>query len=307
MSTTPIAEQPSDDLTMEQARARGLVIDTLALDRIDVDYLVRDRLLLDEDELTSLMSSLVQRGQQMPIEVTRHPDRDGEFGLISGWRRIQALSKLYSETGDPRFNQVRALIITPETAQDAYVTMIEENEIRVNLSFYERARIALRAVHEGVFATQRDALRGLYGSSTRSKRSKIGTFMVLVDAFDGVLQHPTFISEKLGLSLAREMVRDLGFAERLADTLRKAPSRTAPEEMRLLNRFIQDAQSGPEPTVVIPPVSKRPKTETHAETVGTVKLRFVPEKAKIELAGAEIDEDFYTDLKKWIEDRGSRD
>ena len=52
------------------------------------------------------------------------------YGLISGWRRLTALQALHAETGEARFATVQALVRRPETAADAYVTMVEENEIR---------------------------------------------------------------------------------------------------------------------------------------------------------------------------------
>ena len=163
-------------LTLAQARAQGQVIDLIPVDRIDGDYLVRDRLVQEEDELQALMTSIQARGQQMPIEIVRLDRDDGEprYGLISGWRRLTALRRLHRDTDDPRFAVVRALVVRPETAQDAYLSMVEENEIRVDVSHYERARIALKSVEQGVFPDQRAALRGLYASTTRSKRSKIG-------------------------------------------------------------------------------------------------------------------------------------
>ena len=46
--------------------------------------------------------------------------------------------------------------------EDAYVAMVEENEIRVGLSFYERARIAAKSVEAGVYPDDRAALRALF-------------------------------------------------------------------------------------------------------------------------------------------------
>jgi hypothetical protein len=40
---------------------------------------------------------------------------------------------------------------------EAYLAMVEENEIRVGLSFYERARIVARAAEAGVFERHRGA------------------------------------------------------------------------------------------------------------------------------------------------------
>lgn len=221
---------------VEAARAQGLMLERLPLSVIDIAHLVRDRMVQDEDEMEALMASLEARGQQTPIEVVRLPQPKGAMthGLISGWRRLTALNRLYDRTKDSRFAAARALVIAPASASDAYVAMVEENEIRVNLSFYERARIAARAVEEGVYPDARAALRALYGSVARSKRSKIGSFMALVAALDPVLRHPTAISERLGLALVKALEADAGLADRLAARLRAAAPETAAEELRIL-------------------------------------------------------------------------
>ena len=50
--------------------------------------------------------------------------------------------------------------------------MVEENEIRVGLSYYERARIVAKAVAQGVFETEKQALQRLFHTASRPKRSK---------------------------------------------------------------------------------------------------------------------------------------
>lgn len=128
---------------MQSLRADSLWVQRLLLDSLDADYLVRDRIALDDDELQTLITSLRKRSQQTPVEVVAIPD--GRYGLISGWRRLTALRHLHSETGDAGFGTVLALIRQPEGASDAYLAMVEENDTLVGLSYYERARIAAHA------------------------------------------------------------------------------------------------------------------------------------------------------------------
>ncbi|WP_181893340.1 ParB/RepB/Spo0J family partition protein [Falsiruegeria mediterranea] len=283
------------------ARAEGRMLELLDLDVIDERHLVRDRLEQNEEEMESLVESLRARGQQMPVEVVALPDAAGgrTHGLISGWRRLMALKRLYKETSDPKFAKVRAMVITPDTAQDAYVAMVEENEIRVNLSHYERARIAVRAMKEEVYPTQRAALQGLFANATRSKRSKIGTFMMLVDAFDATLWYPSAISEKLGLALAREMVRDPGFADALKERLKETPRDSAGAEMRVLAQAVTERQ--PPAPAADPEPAPRPRIRSTAQnpakgeriitqvTAG-IEMRFTPDQSRIELVGDGVTE-----------------
>ncbi len=315
MAPAPIAQVAGEasaraaleDLTqaMETARASGRLIEEIPLAQIDEHYLVRDRLVQDEDEMTALMDSLRARGQQTPIELVRLPDPVGEkrFGLISGWRRLTALKRLNAAGDGAGFAVARAQIIMPETAQDAYVAMVEENEIRVNLSHYERARIAVRALAQGVYDSQRSALQGLYGSTTRSKRSKIGSFVTLVDGLDDVLRHPTAISEKLGLDLVREISRDAGALARLRDLLRGVGAIPAEEEMLILRGFVAAAAAQLPEEAETPAPSPAPQPALPADRITRalpdgLHLRFAP--GKIELSGERVDLAFLDALEAWL-------
>lgn len=309
-SATAALQEVAQEL--HSARAEGRMIELLPLDAIDDRHLVRDRLEQNEDEMTALVDSLRARGQQMPIEVVALPAPAGgrSYGLISGWRRLTALRRLFRETGDAKFATVRAMTITPDTAQDAYVAMVEENEIRVNLSHYERARIAVRAMKEGVYPTQKAALQGLFGNAPRSKRSKIGTFIQLVEAFDAVLYFPSAISEKLGLALAREMGRDAGFADVLKERLQDTPRDSAEAEMQILSDALAERHQPPTPPAD-PTLATRPRLrsaspdtteEEHIVTRVTsgIEMRFTPDKGRIELIGDAVSDRLAEELQDWL-------
>lgn len=293
---------------MATARSEGRLIEALPLEAIDEAYLVRDRIEQDADELASLMDSLRARGQQTAIEVIAlpqaAPDGTARYGLISGWRRLTALKRLYAMRSEPEFSTIKALIIAPETAQAAYVAMVEENEIRVNLSLYERARIALRTVHEGVYPTSRAALQGLYGAATRSKRSKIGSFMHLVEAFDGSLRFPTAIPERLGLRLIKAIDADPPLAEKLRVRLRSEPPGTVEEEVRLLEALAAGRTTGEgvkDPPRDTSPAPSRPPARSPAEEIAEgLRLRYDEATGRVELTGARIDPDFVAALKDWL-------
>ncbi|WP_424979807.1 ParB/RepB/Spo0J family partition protein [Leisingera sp. S232] len=232
---------------LETARAKGLMIEELPLAAIDENHLVRDRIEQDEEELAALMASIRARGQQTPAEVVPLEESAGTIthGLISGARRLTALRRLYEETSDPQFARLKALVIQPDSAEASYVAMVEENEIRVNLSHYERARIAVRAYKEGVFSRRKYALQALFGNATRAKRSKIGSFVTLVEALDAVLFYPTAISEKLGLALVREIEADAGFAARATAALQAADRATPEAELEVLTRLTEAQPAKP--------------------------------------------------------------
>jgi ParB-like chromosome segregation protein Spo0J len=227
---------------MDSARAEGRLVQNLPLDAIEVDHLIRDRIAADAEEMAALKASLLARGQQQPIDVVDLGT--GRYGLISGWRRLSALRELFQETGEARFGSVLALLRRPEGASDAYLAMVEENEIRLGLSHYERARIAALAADQGVFASPQEALRALFAHASRAKRSKIGSFITLHRALGDALRFPAAIPERLGLALAQAIEADAAFGPRLAADLLAHPAASAAEETARLARALKPAKTG---------------------------------------------------------------
>ncbi len=200
----------SEDL--RTAREDGRLVQDLALSAIEADHLIRDRVASDPEEMAALKDSLRARGQQQPIDVVDLGE--GRYGLISGWRRLKALQELLEETGEARFATVQALLRRPDSASTAYLSMVEENEIRAGLSHYERARIAAMAAEQGVFDSDQAALRALFANASRAKRSKIGSFITIHRALGPALAFPAAIPERLGLALAQALEADPELAAR---------------------------------------------------------------------------------------------
>ncbi len=241
-SATAALQEVAGELA--SARAEGRLVLRLALDAVDTGYLLRDRIDIDEEALAQLTDSLRSHGQRAPIEVTDLGG--GRYGLISGFRRMAALQRLRAETGDDRFGSVLALLRRPDTAGDAYVAMVEENEVRLGLSYYERARIAARATDLGVFETERQALQRLFATASRSRRSKIGSFLGVYRALDGALRFPVALPERLGLALAQHLEAGPDAAARLAALLADPPAQDAAEEQARLAAAIAAPAAAPE-------------------------------------------------------------
>ncbi len=283
---------------LRNARESGRMVLSLPLDVIDESYLVRDRIDADDDEMDQLQENIAAHGQRTPIEVVDLGD--GRYGLISGWRRLTALRRL----GGPK---VLALLRQPDTAPDAYRAMVEENELRRALSYYERARIVAKAADQGVFHNDDVALKGLFGSVSRAKRSKIGAFLRVYRELDGRLKFPAAISERLGLQLARNLKVEDGFADRVSERLRKADPETAFDEVTVLERAARaagqkqsliiaiDTDSAPESS----PVPSADKTE-----FGSVTMLVVAEGRRILLSGAGVTPEFRARLEAWLAGQG---
>lgn len=214
--------------TLRRAEAEGRMVIEIPLDDIAADHIARDRVAPDavdtEGEMTALVESLRAHGQRSPIEVLalRGPAPDGTkdapgegeggfgrgprpYGLISGWRRLSALARLHAETGEARFATARALVRRPACAAEAYVAMVEENEIRLGLGQYERARVVALAVERGVFPDEDAALRALFAGASRAKRSRIRAFVEIHRALGETLRFPAHLPERLGLRIVEQL------------------------------------------------------------------------------------------------------
>lgn len=235
-ASTAALEEVAD--TLRRAREEGRMVLDLPLAAVDESHLVRDRTRIDDEEMASLRASIEARGQQTPIEVTDLGN--GRYGLISGWRRLAALRHL-SDEKPGAFETVQALLRRPDQSADAYLAMVEENEIRAGLSYYERARIAARAVEQGVFETPKAALLSLYRNASRAKRSKIRSFLVLVAELDGVLRFPEDLSERLGLRVSGALSADPAAAESFRRGVQAANPATAEDEKACLEALLTPA------------------------------------------------------------------
>ena len=271
--------------TLRAARDGGRMVLVLPLSQVEAGHLVRDRIATDPDEMAALVESLRARGQQSPIEVVAlGPDR---YGLISGWRRLTALRQLLAETGDAaKFGTVLALLRKPDQASDAYVAMVEENEIRVGLSFYERARIVAKAVELGVFDSDKSALRALFAAASRAKRSKVGSFVTVVRALDGALRFPETLGERLGLQLALALEAEPALGPQLAADFTAQPAADAASEQGRIAR----ALSASKPSLTA-------QTETDEALPG---LRLRAQKGRLVLEGPRADAALQARLETWL-------
>ncbi|TVR43287.1 MAG: nuclease [Rhodobacteraceae bacterium] len=313
-----------EELSQEWRRAReeGRLVQSLPLDAIEEGHLLRDRLAADPADMADLIASIRARGQQAPIEVVAL--EDGRFGLIAGWRRLRALRTLLAETGDPRFGSVLALLRRPASAADAYRAMVEENEIRAGISYYERARIAARAAQAGVYPDPRAAIAALFAAAPRARRSKIARFLVLHEALDDRLRFASAIPERLGLALARALERDPDLRSRLRERLRKSAPETAAVELALLERALGHidstaAETGPAsapkprlparadpsdtpPADPSPPASLQPDTRHREEIRPGIWLETEggSAPARLTLLGEGVDDALRDQLVAWL-------
>jgi ParB family chromosome partitioning protein len=274
---------------LRQARDSGRMVLDLPLSSVKATHLQRDRMHMDPEEMASLETSIRNRGQQMPIEVVALPN--GQYGLISGARRLAALTALHAETGD-RFGSIQALLRPFEDAPEAYLAMVEENEIRADLSFYERGRLAHEAARLGVFDSAATAVKVLFQHAPAPKRSKILSFVALHQALGDALRFPEAIPEKLGLALVKAMQGNPDRIQQLRDRLTATP----PESV-LQERAVLEAGLRPETT----PEAPSEAMETQENITAGVQVKARP--GRVVLTGQGVTEDFLRELTDWLQSR----
>lgn len=240
------ARAEADAARYHKAQEEGLLITELPTREIAESAMIRDRMIVDEAELLELRLSISSSGLRLPIEVyeLEKPRADGvRYGLISGYRRLLAVRGLYDLTEAEKYTRIRA-ILRPRTGMDsAFVSMVEENEIRSELSHFERGRIAVISAQQGAFANTEEAVAKLFANGSKAKRSKVRSFALIFEELGDMLEHAELLTEKRGLRLAAAL--RLGAESRLRDALSNHSADDADQEWALMEPVIVALESAP--------------------------------------------------------------
>lgn len=289
---------------MQRARAEGRIIEMIPVDQILADDLIRDRVNMNPEDMQELRVSIQENGLRMPIEVYALEGQSRPWGLLSGYRRLSAMRDLAAQGGGKEFGFIAALVRTPVGMPEAFVAMVEENEIRSDLSPYERGRIAVEAVRAGAFGSVEDAVNTLFASGSKAKRSKVRSFAAIHEGLGGALSFPQALSERQGLRVASAVKG--GHAQALAQALSRFEAGSGADEWALLEPLLKSIEAGPKDVSL----GGRPKAKKAARKVlrklalpGGVSLSLEAEGAgyAIKLKGKgltdEMLEDVMTDLE----------
>ena len=175
--------------------------------QIRTDLLERDRAALDPEtddaDMQELKASIANRGLQQSIKLIQ--DEDGGYQLESGWRRLTAYRQLLAETGDVKFQRIRAKVAPDQKDLDAaYGRMVDENMVRKGVSHGELAVLAVRyARARGTAAsTVEAAVDTLFASAARAKRYHLRQIALLFEQIIDVLGDPSGVPRDVLLRVA---------------------------------------------------------------------------------------------------------
>lgn len=291
-----LARDEADAERFRVADEAGLVAQSIAVAAVDPDYILRDRLVENSEDMAELIASLRTGGLRMPIEVVETEDG---FGLISGFRRLQAFRQLALQ--DPVFAQIPAFVRKPGQGAAAYVAMVEENEVRSNLTSYERGRIAVLAAGKGEFPSVEAAVDVLFAAASKAKRSKVRSFALVHESLGDLLRFPSDLTEKAGLKLASAL-RD-GGQSALRAVLARSEAPTAGEEWRNLSEAL-NGLSEPENG---PSRGGRPKSSVPLKPVplpggGQLRAELSASGLRIEMRGQALSQEEAEALLKGLRD-----
>ncbi|WP_140848123.1 ParB N-terminal domain-containing protein [Paracoccus sp. FO-3] len=238
------ARADADAARLHDAQERGLLIVELPIEQIDEGAMIRDRMVMSEEDMQELRLSIAAHGLRLPIEVFEIDRTEGQgprYGLLSGYRRLHAVRALHELTQAEKHATIRALIRPRTETDEAFVAMVEENEVREELSHFERGRIAVIAANQGAFANTEDAVNKLFATGSKAKRSKVRSFALIFEELGDMLRFPEALTERRGLRLATALRN--GAEARLRQSLSVRIPGDADEEWALIEPVLQSLES----------------------------------------------------------------
>ncbi len=222
-------QDSADAATLRAAQDDGRLIVEIPLDQITTSTLTRDRVDLDAADMDELKLSIASSGLRLPIEVQAISDTS--YLLISGYRRLfafQELARIYPDG----YATIKALVRPAKNTADAFAAMVEENEVRSDLTHFERGRIAVLAVQQGAFVNVEDAVDRMFSAASKAKRSKIRSFATLFEDLGDMLLFPKDLREKDGLRIVAALRQ--GAENAMRDALAHASIDTSDDERAVL-------------------------------------------------------------------------
>lgn len=172
LSLNAITREAEEARALRQALAEGERVVSVDPARIEASF-VADRLTIGDAEdadFERLTESMAESGQQVPVLLRPHPEREGHFQTAYGHRRIKAAARLGRE--------VKAIV---RALSDAELVLAQgkENAERRNLSFIERALFAQNLAARGFD-------RKVIGDALAVQKSELSRLLQVVE---GVPEH----------------------------------------------------------------------------------------------------------------------
>ncbi|KQX06095.1 plasmid partitioning protein RepB [Ensifer sp. Root423] len=240
LSLGSITREAEEARALREALHQGERVVELDPELIDASF-VGDRLTdgeTDDPEFLALADSIRDSGQQSPILVRPHPQKQGRYQTAYGHRRLNAVRSLGIK--------VKA-IVRPLTDDELVLAQGKENAERRNLSFIERAMFASALADRGFD-------RKVIGEALAVQKSELSR---LLQVAEGV---PPAIARAIGPAPKVGRERWMAFGALLEDMV---TVELAQEECR--SRRFLEAESDQRFQIVFARLSRKPKPDTAAK------------------------------------------
>ncbi len=215
----------------------------IPLAEIDPAALCRDRTGLDPEPQTELELSIATSGLRQPVEVfpLASPRGDHRYGLLSGYRRLHAFATLLERTGEARYAAIPAFLRAETGLAAAFAAMVEENDIRADLSPFERGLIAVTARNTGAYPSIEAAVDGLYPNAGRQKRLRLRQLAFFAEEMDGQLTAPEKLSAQKAFRIANAAAA--GFGELMRTALEESSLKDPDHQWSLLQLILAESEA----------------------------------------------------------------
>ena len=179
---------------------------------------------------------------------------------------------------------IPAFLRAPATVAEAMAAMIAENELRAELSPWEKGRILVDAVAEGIFDRLDAAVKGLHPHASQMNRSRLRSLAQVADTFYNDLRAPEGLSQRQLLRLATAIRAD--FAPLVTTALQESSDNSPERQWSPIEPIVSEAEEwlrNPDPDSIPgrPPRVLRPRGSL------TVRREKTPDGWSIHFTGPE--------------------
>lgn len=269
----------------------------IPLSQIDAQALTRDRAVMITQDLDALKTSLSSSGMRQPIEV--FVQGDGRYALVSGYRRYTAFQQLFHDTADPRWASIPAFVRPAVSGLAALAAVVEENEIRSQLSPWERGRVIQIAVEQGMAPTIDDAQTALFPTASRMARFRLRAIARAVAVTGDMMQAAEDWSERQCLRLAAAL--DAGFTACIAAALETVGEISGKAEWQAIEPYIVEAETIP---VDEKPIKKRPRRLARPQSGLTIRREKTKAGFAVIISGERATDDLmdrvFDNIEMWL-------
>jgi ParB family chromosome partitioning protein len=220
------------------------IVHHIPIHAIDEAALVRDRLGMDPEALQALARSIAVDGLRMPVEVfALAAPREGEggektHGLISGFRRLAAVRALAAE-GVAGQESIAAFVREPADMAAALAAMVEENEVRAEISAWERGALLVKAVQLRLFDDVEGAIAGLHPEASAVVRTRLRALALAAGELDYVFAAPERFTQGEVMRLAAAC--RAGFGEAIEAAVCEVPRKDHARQWEAVGPVLAEA------------------------------------------------------------------